>query len=143
VIDNKGNTYTGDTFADLITTEGAETLAKYNSGWYTPYSAVTVNNYGRGKAYYIGCGLSQDFYNSLIEELLSEYSLKDIVFPEDVEVNIREKDGKKLIFVNNFSDKEVIIEVKKPIYELIREETIQGDIKLSPFGIMILEEEPG
>ena len=141
VIDNEGNTYTGDTFADLITSEGAEILAKYNSGWYTSYSAVTVNNYGRGKAYYIGCGLSQEFYNSLIEKLLSEYSLKDVDFPEDVEVNTREKDGKKLIFINNFSDKEVIIEVKKPFYELLKERTVQGEIKLSPFEIMILEEE--
>jgi len=138
--DKGGKTYKGDTFADLITPEGAEVIAWYSSGWYTSYSAVTVNNYGKGKAYYIGCGLSQEFYDSLMKEILSEYSLKELSFPEEVEVNIREKDGKRLIFINNFSDRTVYIDIKKKLFDLISEKFVNGELELSPFGVMILED---
>jgi len=137
--DRDGKIYRGDTFADLITPEGAEVLAQYNSGWYTPYAAVTVNRYGKGKAYYTGCGLSQEFYDSLMKQLLSEYSIKDIVFPEEVEVNIREKDGRRFVFITNFSDKSVSIKIKRDMRDLITDKYINGETELSPFGIMILE----
>ncbi|MBC7320366.1 beta-galactosidase trimerization domain-containing protein, partial [bacterium] len=141
VRDREGKIYRGDTFADLITPEGAETLAWYNSGWYKEYSAVTVNNYGEGKAYYIGCGLSQEFYDWLMKELLSGYALKELNFPEEVEVNTREKDGKRFIFINNFSDKETHIEVKKGMIDLITERYLQGTVELGPFEVMVLEEQ--
>lgn len=137
--DTSGNIYNGDTFADLITPEGAEVLAQYNSSWYTPYAAVTVNNYGKGKAYYIGCGISQEFYDTLMKQLLSEYAVKDIIFPEEVEINIREKEGKKFIFVNNFSDRTVRIELKSSKIDLIDNKPVQGEMELPPFGIMVLE----
>jgi len=138
--DKDGKVYKGDTFADLITPEGAEVIAWYNSGWYTPYSAVTVNSYGKGMAYYIGCGISQEFYDSLINNLLSGYALKEILFPEEVEVNIREKDDRRFIFVNNFSDKMTQIEIKREMFDLIAEKSVQGKITMDPFGIMILED---
>jgi len=43
VKDNEGNTYQADAFADLIIANKAKTIAKYNSGWHSPYAAVTVN----------------------------------------------------------------------------------------------------
>lgn len=138
--DASGRVYKGDTFADLITPEGAEVLVQYNSSWYTPYAAVTVNNYGKGKAYYVGCGISQEFYDVLMEQLLSEYAIKDITFPEEVEINVREKGGKRFIFITNFNDKAVTIEVKNSKTDLISDKPVQGEIELSPFGTMVLEE---
>lgn len=137
--DKDGKVYKGDTFADLITPEGAEVLAKYNSSWYISYATVTVNTYGKGKAYYIGCGLSEEFYDSLMKQLLDEYSVKDIVFPEEVEVNVREKNGKSFIFITNFSDRSVSINIKRSMTDLITQRAIEGEVELSPFGVMILE----
>jgi len=139
VIDNKGNVYKGDTFADLITPNSASVIAKYNSSWYTPYAAVTVNQYGKGKASYVGCGLSQEFYNSLMGECLSTFAIKDIIFPEEVEVNTREKDGKKFIFITNFSDSSKKITLIKPFLEMIKEVKLEGEVELEPFGVIILE----
>lgn len=75
-----------------------------------------------------------------MKEILSEYSLKELSFPEEVEVNIREKDGKRLIFINNFSDRTVYIDIKKKLFDLISEKFVNGELELSPFGVMILED---
>jgi beta-galactosidase GanA len=66
-------------------------------------------------------------------------AIKDIIFPEEVEVNTREKDGKKFIFVTNFSDKSQKITINSPIVDLIREDTLEGEIDLEPFRVSILE----
>jgi len=138
VKDNEGNTYQADTFADLITSNKAKTMAKYNSGWYSSYAAVTVNNFGKGKAYYIGCGLSQNFYDKIIKKILKDFVFEDIKTPDEVEIATREKEGKKFIFLMNFSNKSPRILLNKEYIDLIKGESIKGEIKLNPFDIFIL-----
>jgi len=138
VKDNEGNTYQADTFADLITTNKAKTMAKYNSGWYSPYAAVTVNNFGKGKAYYIGCGLSQNFYDKFIKKILKDFVFEDIKTPDEVEIATREKKDKKFIFLMNFSNKSSRIFLNKEYIDLIKGKSIKGEIKLNPFGVLIL-----
>ncbi len=135
-----GDVYEADTFADLIIVNKAKPLANYKSSWYASYAAATVNDFEEGQAYYIGCGLPQEFYNKLLGEILEDASLKDIQVPEEVEVSIREKDGKKFIFVINFSEAPSKISLKRSYRELIKGEKMEGKITLDPFGVMVLIE---
>jgi len=138
VKDEDENTYQADTFADLITSEGAKIMARYNSGWYTPYAAVTVNSFGRGKAYYVGCGLTQGFYDKLMREILEDLGLKDIKYPNEVEVAIREKEDKRFIFLMNFSGKSCKVSLAREYMDLVAEKRVYGKVKVEPFGVLVL-----
>ena len=137
--DTEGNIYQADTFADLITLKEAKPIARYNSSWYTGHAAATVNTFGKGRAYYVGCGLPQSFYDRRIEKVLSPLILKSIKAPDEVEITTREKDHKRFIFVMNFSDKPSRIFLDKEYTELIKGKRLKEEIKLDPFEVLILE----
>jgi len=140
VKDRDGSTYQADTFADLITPEGAKVIARYNSAWHAFYAAATVNTFGKGKAYYIGSGFPQSFYNKLMEEILKDLSLKDIKVPDEVEITTREKDGKRFIFIMNFSDRASRVSLDTEYTELIKQKELQGEVNLDPFEVLILNQ---
>jgi len=138
VKDDEGNIYQADTFADLITLEEAKAIAKYDSDWYTGYAAATVNTFGKGRAYYVGCGLPQSFYDRFIEKVLKGLALESIKAPDEVEITTREKEGKRFIFVMNFSDKPSRIFLGEEHTELIKGKRLKGKINLGPFEVLIL-----
>jgi len=138
VKDKEGESYQANTFADLITPEGAEIIAKYNSSWYSPYAAATVRSFGKGKAYYIGCGLSQGFYDKLMRKVLKGLELEEIRCPDEVEIAIRQKEDKKLIFLMNFSDKSSEVSLSREYVDLITEKKLSGKVEVEPFGVMLL-----
>ena len=138
VKDSEGNVYQADTFADLITLKEAKSIARYNTSWYTGHAAATVNSFGKGKAYYVGCGLPQNFYDRFMEKVLEGLALESIKVPHEVEITTREKEGKRFIFVMNFSAKPSKIFLDKEYTELIKEKKLKGKINLDPFEVLIL-----
>ena len=138
VKDTEGNIYQADTFADLITPKEAKPIARYNSNWYTGHTAVAVNTFGKGRAYYVGCGLPQGFYDRFIEKILPGLALESIKVPDEVEIATRGKKGKRFVFVMNFSAKPSRIFLKKKYTELIKGERLEEKIDLGPFEVLIL-----
>lgn len=138
VKDDEGNIYQADTFADLITPEEAKPIARYNSSWYTGHAAATVNTFEKGRAYYVGCGLPQSFYDRFIEKVLQGLALESIEVPDEVEITTREKEGKRFIFVMNFSDKPSKIFLGEEYTELIKGKRLKEEINLDPFEVLIL-----
>jgi len=138
VKDTEGNIYQADTFADLITLKEAKPIARYNSGWYIGHAAATVNTFGKGRAYYVGCGLPQSFYDRLMEKVLEGLALENIKTPDEVEITTREKKGKRFIFVMNFSARPSRIFLDKEYTELIKEKRLKGKVSLDPFEVLIL-----
>ena len=138
VKDTEGNIDQADTFADLITLKEAKPIARYNSSWYIGHAAATVNTFGKGKAYYVGCGLPQDFYDRFMEKVLPSLTLKSIKAPDEVEITTREKEGKRFIFVMNFSDKSSKIFLDKEYTELMKGKRLKGKVGLEPFEVLIL-----
>ncbi len=135
---SSGEVYQADTFADLITPEKAKPLAEYKNSWHASYAAVTVNTFAEGKFYYVGCGLPQAFYDKFIAEILKGLVPEGIKVPDEVEITLREKNGKKFIFVMNFSDKSSRIFLNKEYTELKEKKKLQGEINFAPFEVLIL-----
>ena len=50
----QGKNLSAEKWCDIITPEGAETLAEISDGWYPGNPVVTVNRVGKGKAYLRG-----------------------------------------------------------------------------------------
>ncbi len=125
----------------LIHAKEAQVLASYDEDFYKDYPALTVNNYGKGKAYYIAAATEQEFLDKLYAYISEESKVStalDATLPHGVSAHIRE--GKKrFIFVENYLDKEQIIHLNRNYNDTISGKQLNL-IKLSPFEVIVLSE---
>ena len=104
-VEYKEGVYDIAKWADIIELKGAEPLASFAQDFYEGSPAVTVNQYGKGRVWYIGTEGSPEFLNVLFEDILSESGIRGIgKSPEGVELSIREKGGRKWLFANNLTE---------------------------------------
>ena len=75
----------GEIVASIIHREGARRLAAYGGGeFYAGHSALTVNTYGKGKAYFVGTPLDETGMSAFMAPIIKELGLKPLDTPEDV-----------------------------------------------------------
>jgi beta-galactosidase len=102
----KNKTYEVYDFCELIHSRGAEVLASYGGDFYAGRPALTVNSYGKGKAWFIagrtGLDFLQDFYHDRAKDCGLKPAL-DAALPAGVTAQIRSTGKKDYIFVMNFS----------------------------------------
>lgn len=102
--------YTGKDYSELIHTNTAEVLAVYQTEFYAGLPALTVNNYGKGKAYYQAFRDTGSFWNDVLEMILDELNIKPNlpdILPEGVTSHKRVADGITYLFVENYSENRV------------------------------------
>ena len=93
----------------LIHAKGAQVLGTYGEDFYAGEPALTVNQYGKGKAYYIAASVEEDFYLDLYQQLAEELSLTRALpelAPQGVEACLRETEDTQYLFLQNFSGEE-------------------------------------
>lgn len=106
----------------IVHAKSAKVLGTYKSDFYKDTPALTVNEYGKGKAYYIAGGVGADFYvdfcNDLVDEIGITRSL-NATLPSGVTAHTRVGDnGEKFIFVENYSGKAVDLPLDSVYYDL-------------------------
>lgn len=149
VIDERDNTglkgeYEVNTFCELIHAETAEVLATYKSDFYAGRPSLTVNRFGNGRAYYIAARTDnrflEDFYHGLIDGLCLLTAI-DIELPEGVTAQLRVNGDRRFVFLMNFNEKEMTLDLRAKKYrELISGNELTGIITLPVYGVNILEE---
>lgn len=101
----EGEKYSAKLLCDIIHTEGAKSLSEYEKDFYAGSPAVTVNSFGKGKAYYIGTASSEAFYQKLLTEICEDAGVAPVLkTPEMVEVTSRENEKGRYLFVMNHAD---------------------------------------
>ena len=135
--------YEARIYCDLIHAETAEVLATYKSDFYAGRPALTVNSFGKGKAYYMaartGDCFMRDFYNSLIDQLAIKLAL-DVELPEGVTAQLRSDGQNDFVFVMNFTQEEKAVALNgKQCLDMLTGEKLEGTIVLKPYGVCILE----
>lgn len=142
VADESGKTYNALDYCELLHSEGSEVLARYDEDFYSGMAAATVNRYGRGKAYYIGFrddgAFLDEFYGKIADELELKSHFKTPLPKETVAVSRRDDDN-EYIFVQNFSENEVIFNKEYGDVMLSRTRAEGGKIVLSPYETTILK----
>ena len=99
-------------WCDIINTDGAETLACYDSEFYKGTAAITVNSYGEGKAYYVGTEPGPELADKIVCQLLGEQDLNMLAdSPEGVEIVHRRMEDKRYIFVINHTSQKQTIKI--------------------------------
>jgi beta-galactosidase len=140
----KGEYETRD-FCDLIHAESSEVLAVYKDDFYKNKPALTVNYFGKGRAYYIASRNDQrflmDFYIGLSRECELKHALDTHAgLPEGVTAQIRVDEKKEYIFLLNFTRKKQIVHLGKGVFvDKLSGESITGRTTMMPFEVKILE----
>ena len=129
-----GNSYDVVDYCELITPTTAEVLGTYEKDFYAGVPAVLKNSYRKGTAYYIGCRDTGALTDKLYEQLLRNLKIKTYDLPEGVTISSREQ----YLFVQNFNDYKVSVELAGMLQNVETGERYNGTICLNPFDIAVV-----
>src|SRR5690606_22323243 len=132
--------YSCNLLFDLIHTEGAEAVAEYGSDFYKGMPVLTVNQFGKGKAWYVASSPDAEFLVDFLQTVCEEAGVEPLLaVPEGVETTERVKDGQTYLFVLNHNNEEATIELKDRQYkEVLTDDQVSGSLVLKEKGVLIL-----
>ncbi len=133
----KGKDYVVEDICDILNVNDAEILGTYQKDFYKNTPAVTVNNYGKGKAYYVAFGNDGTFANDFCQELTEKINIvPDTKIKADFGVEIKKRGD--FIFVLNFADGDKEITLDKEYFDIISEKSYNGSITLHDGEYLVL-----
>ena len=100
-------TYKCKYYCELIKTDSAKALFTYTDDFYQGMPAVTCNEFGKGKAYYVATDAQKEFFEDFYQSVVKEAGVSAVIenVPAGVEVTSRENDEASYIFIQNFGRK--------------------------------------
>lgn len=109
-------------WCDIIKPITAETLCTYSNRYFKGNSAITVNNYGKGKVYYIGCDMEASALEETIKYISENAGINTLKMPNGIEI-IQRENYKIILNHNDY-------EIKIPItgLSLLSDTTFNGII---------------
>lgn len=136
--------YEAHELCDLIHLEGAKALAYYHHDFYAGQPALTVNQFGEGKAYYIASRNKEPFHSDFISALVEQHKIKKVInahLPKGVTAQMRSDNDNSFIFLMNFSTEPKTIKIDENVFtDLIEDKIVETAIHLGPYGCKILKQ---
>ena len=137
-----GKSYTAVDYCEVVHPTTAEVLATYGEDFYKGCPALTVNQYGKGRAYYLACRDTGELTDALTEELLAVCGITsdfDGELPNGVTAHSR-TDGEHLyLFLQNFNRERVTLTTQTKWVDLEKGTPVTGDLVLDAYGTLILK----
>lgn len=135
--------YDATELCELVHPEGAETLAVYRSDFYAGRPALTLNRFGRGRAYYLATRAEAPFYADLYGRLVRELGIARAIeadLPEGVTAQVRTDGETDYVFVLNFSGEDARVPLDGRAYrDAETGEPLEGDaLNLPALGSRVL-----
>ena len=93
-------------FCELVHLRGADHLAVFNRDFYKNCPVITVNSYGKGKAFFLAARTEQSFLNDFYAWLVKETNIPralDSELPKGVTAQMRSDGENNYIFLLNFT----------------------------------------
>lgn len=115
---------------DVIESKGARVLANITSLDHD-YPIITSNNYGKGKAIYIGLPAKEGVLDPLLDDLISELSIKK---GPDVPAGVmaRQIDSNHILYLN-VSGEPKEIQLKGSAQSILWEKEYRGNFTIAPY----------
>lgn len=130
-------------FMELLITEGAEVLARYDHYNWKDHAAITKNRYGKGHAYYLGCMTGQEQLAVVLKDALAEAGLKMQENAAGVIIRKgRNAAGKTIRFYFNYSGQErTEIYCHEEGLDLLTNEVVKNGetFTIAPWDLKIVE----
>jgi beta-galactosidase len=121
------NSYKASELISLLHLKGAKALATFEEDFYKGYPALTVNEYGKGRAYYIASRNEESFYERFYTELMEDTNLQLTTgnnLSYGVVVTKRESEDMQYLIFQNYTQELQNIE--------------EHGVVLEPFGVEVL-----
>ena len=102
--------YTTKDYAEIIHEKTATVLARYEKDFYKGFPAYTVNEYGKGKAYYQAFRDTGEFKDKAIQNILKDLEIRGCIageLPDGVSAHTRTDGKTTYLFVENYTQNEV------------------------------------
>lgn len=128
-------------FNDILdVVDGGTILAAYANSYYAGKGALVEKKTGKGRTIHFGSCFTRENAAQLFQyvgifEPFSEY----ISAPKELEVVLRQKNGRKFLFVLNFVEREVTYELKQKMRLLYDNSKVSGSCSLPAFGTAVYE----
>jgi beta-galactosidase len=129
-------------WCDMIEPTEAQVLGTYTKDFYAGKAALTVNEFGNGKAIYFGTVSHQEFYYDLIHwvrQMCQLYPLMKV--PDAVEVSMCEKADRRVFFILNHQGNPVRLHFYKPTNDYLSGKKFSGNYDIPSQGVLVLDEE--
>ena len=88
---------------DILDVETAKIIAKYDEEYYKGDAAITVNTYGKGKVWYIGCDLEDTALDKAVKMISDMADAKYISHPLGTEIIKRIANGREYHMLLNYT----------------------------------------
>ncbi len=125
----------------VIHAEGSDVLAIFSEEYFAGSPALTVNAFGKGKAYYIAArtaeGFLSDFYCKLVASLGIERVI-DVELPAGVTAQLRTDGDKRYVFLSNFNRESVQLTLDRKYADLLTGDELEGTITLDRYAVKVL-----
>ncbi|MCL6589889.1 MAG: beta-galactosidase [Firmicutes bacterium] len=132
--------YNCNLWCDVVHPATAKPLAQFMTDYYAGFPAVTVNQYGKGQAYYIATQPEPAFLIDFLKYVCRISGIQaPLKAPAGVEVMARSQNGRDYLFVLNHNLQGVRVPLPEGKYEdLITLGKYQGQLELGPNGTAVL-----
>ncbi|MHC5093281.1 MAG: beta-galactosidase trimerization domain-containing protein, partial [Planctomycetota bacterium] len=127
-------------WCDILQLDTARSLAEYGSDFFKGTPALTVNNFGKGRAYYVATLPSNEFMRPFLKQVCAEQAVAPVLqAPEKVEAVIRSNNDNQYLFVMNHNYEAVEVTLPKGTHlDLLTQQPMEGTIKLDAVQSVIL-----
>lgn len=120
--------------------EGARVLATFKGNYYDKEPALVCKTTGKGTAYYYGAGFSVKTAEVFLRKLGFVAPYNDVIeLPREAEIAIRRKNNQDFIFVLNYMAYSIKVNIKKPMFDLIKQKEVHGMVELDRYDVMVLK----
>jgi beta-galactosidase len=103
--------------------------------------ALTVNRFGKGRAYYIAArtrdGFLGDFYRALVTQLAIG-RVMDTELPPGVTAQLRTDGATRYVFLMNFTDAGARVALDAAYTDMLTGSTVEREVTLARYGIRVL-----
>lgn len=126
-------------WCDIITPIAAKILGVYTKDYYAGKPCLTVNEFGKGSVYYLGCDLDDAAMSRLMKYLAAQAGIPVGLYSISGMEAVEATDGKeKAIFVMNHNSYPLVISLDKKYTEILTDSTAEGALTIEPYGVAVL-----
>lgn len=135
-----GKRYDIKEVAELSTLNGASALSVYQEQFYADHPLLTLNEYGKGRCYYIAARTDRDFLCDLYAELLKSAAIDPLALDltSGIKATARYDGDTQFLFLSNASHEDLVVGLPKPMRDMNSGELMDGKCSLKGLSIRVL-----
>ena len=129
-------------WCDIIEPDTCQVLGTYAQDFYAGKPAVTMNQFGEGRAIYVGTMCSPPFYYDLVTWLRQLCGIAPLLrVPDQIEVSMRVRDDYRIYFLLNHHPQSVHVQFFKPVRDCLTGRIISGGHDIPAKDVLIVDEQ--